>query len=129
MAAVVILVTLLLPDIVVPFANTMPVATRSRKQKQKQKQAAAAAAAAVAASSAVVPTVAPAVVSAVNSQLLEVVSSNAATIGNIIAVVANQEAALQVLKAQQRADTGSLQTSLCDLQQKVEEIQRELGKK
>ena len=127
MAAVVILVTLLLPDIVVPFANTMPVATRSRKQKQKQKQAAAAAA--VAASSAVVPAVAPAVVPAVNSQLLEVVSSNAATIGNIIAVVANQEAALQVLKAQQRADTGSLQTSLCDLQQKVEEIQRELGKK
>ena len=127
MAAVVILVTLLLPDIVVPFANTMPVATRSRKQKQKQKQAAAAAA--VAASSAVVPTVVPAVVPAGNSQLLEVVSSNAATIGNIIAVVANQEAALQVLKAQQRADTGSLQTSLCDLQQKVEEIQRELGKK
>jgi len=32
-------------------------------------------------------------------------------------------------KTQQRADTGSLQTSLCDLQQKVEEIQRELGKK
>ena len=73
----------------------MPVTTRSRKRKQKQ-----AAAAAVAASGAV----APAVVPAVNSQLVEVVVSNAATIRNILAVVGNHEAALQVLKAQQRAE-------------------------
>lgn len=140
MAAVVILVTLLLPDIVVPFANTMPVATRSRKQKQKQKQAAAAAAAAVAASSAVVPTVAPAVVSAVNSQLLEVVSSNAATIGNrnnLSNKIAEAQFAanfmIQVcgeigeVKSDLNIHKAETQASICNLQQQIDDIKKGMG--
>ena len=92
------------------------------QKQQKQQAAASGTMVPAAASGAVVGAVVP----ADNSQLVAVVASNAATIGSILAVVGNHEAKLQVLKAQQRADTGALQTSLCDLQQQVEEIQRKL---
>ena len=68
------------------------------------------------------------------TELVAIVTSNATTIGSVLAstrhlevTVGRQDAAFQALQATQRADTSSLQASLHDLQQEVEEIRREVA--